>query len=64
MTNPAIASFLLSSVLIPATPLTIESIPKMTPKIGMNPAIPKPNAYAPFLFSESITFNLNFKYDK
>ena len=55
ITKPAIESFLLSSLLIPATPLTMDSIPNNMPNIGMNPTRPNANAYAPFLFSESMT---------
>jgi len=59
ITNPAIDNFLLSSLFIPATPLTIESIPKTIPNIGMKPTSPNANAYAPFELSESMTGNLN-----
>ena len=54
MTTPAIDNLLLSSLFIPATPLTIDKIPNINPNIGTNPTNPKANASAPFLFSDSI----------
>jgi hypothetical protein len=53
--NPAMDNFLLSSLLIPATPLTMDSIPNTKPNIGMKPTSPNANEYAPFVLSKSMT---------